>query len=53
MQIVEDNNIILIKLMHNAAAYALLYKKLRDKVDKSNSITKLAATLKYILLTLV
>jgi hypothetical protein len=50
---VEDSDIILIELMHNIAAHALLYKKLRDNIDESNSIVELAATLDYMPLALV
>jgi hypothetical protein len=45
MQIVEDSDVMPIKPMHYAAAQALLYKKLRDKVDRSDGIAKLAAAL--------
>ena len=39
--------------MYNVSIYTLLYKKLGDKVDRSDSITKLAPTLEYIPLTLI
>ncbi|KAH9859265.1 hypothetical protein J1614_012213 [Plenodomus biglobosus] len=45
MQVVEHSNVIPIEPMHDAAAHALLYKKLGDKVDRSKAITKLAAAL--------
>jgi hypothetical protein len=44
---VEDRDVILIKLMHDAAAHALLHKKLGDKVDRSDGIVELAAALDY------
>ncbi|KAF2818128.1 hypothetical protein CC86DRAFT_450642 [Ophiobolus disseminans] len=53
MQIVEDNDVMPIEPMHDAAAHALLYKKLGDKVDRSNGITELAAALEYMPLALV
>jgi tetratricopeptide (TPR) repeat protein len=53
MQIVEDSDVMPIEPMHDAAAYALLYMKLGDKVDKSDSIAELAAALEYMPLALV
>jgi hypothetical protein len=53
MQIVEDSDVMPIKPMHYAAAHVLLYKKLRDKVDRSDGIAKLAAALEYMPLALV
>jgi tetratricopeptide (TPR) repeat protein len=53
MQIVEDSDIMPIEPMHYAAAHALLYKKLGDKVDRSDSIAELAAALEYMPLALV
>jgi len=53
MQVVEDSDIILIKLMHNAAAHTLLCKKLRDIEEEDNIIAKLATTLDYMPLALV
>ena len=52
MQLVEDSDIILIEPMDEAAAHALLHKKLGDKgkqsdsnSDSSNDVAKLAAAL--------
>ncbi|KAJ5065692.1 hypothetical protein J3E74DRAFT_414642 [Bipolaris maydis] len=53
MQIVEDSDIILIEPMHDAAAHALLRKKLRDIDDKDDNIATLATTLSYMPLALV
>jgi hypothetical protein len=53
MQVVEGKDVMLIKPMHDAAAHALLCKKLGDKVDRSNGITELAAALEYMPLALV
>lgn len=53
MQVVEDSDVIPIKLIYDIATYALLYKKLRDKVDRSNSITKLATALEHMPLALI
>jgi tetratricopeptide (TPR) repeat protein len=60
MQLVEEDDIILIKPMDDAAAHALLHKKLGDKGEKSdrdrdsdNDIAKLAAALDYMPLALV
>ncbi|KAK7186084.1 TPR domain protein (kinesin light chain), partial [Paraphaeosphaeria sporulosa] len=53
MQIVEDSDIMLIEPMHDAAAHALLYKKLGDKVDRGGGIAELAAALEYMPLALV
>jgi hypothetical protein len=52
-QIVEDSNVILIEPMDDPAAHALLYMKLRDNVDGSDSIAELAAELEYMPLALV
>ncbi|THZ11723.1 hypothetical protein D6C89_10883, partial [Aureobasidium pullulans] len=53
MQIVEDSDILPIEPMHDATAHALLYKKLGDKVDRSDGIAELAAALEYMPLALV
>jgi hypothetical protein len=53
MQIVVDSDVMLIQLMHDAAAHALLYKKLGDRVDKGDGIAELAAALEYMPLALV
>ena len=53
MEIVDDSNIILIEPMHDAAAHALLRKKLRDIDDKDDNIATLAMTLDYMPLALV
>jgi tetratricopeptide (TPR) repeat protein len=53
MQIVENSDVMLIKPMHDTAAHALLYKKLGDKVDRSDGIAELAAALEYMPLALV
>jgi hypothetical protein len=53
MQVVEDSDIILIKLIHNVAAHALLRKKLGSIQKEDNSITKLVITLNHMLLALV
>jgi hypothetical protein len=50
---VEDSDVILVEPMHDATAHALLHKKLGDKVDRSDGITKLAAALEYMPLALV
>ncbi|XP_014560225.1 hypothetical protein COCVIDRAFT_89854, partial [Bipolaris victoriae FI3] len=52
-QIVEDSDIILIEPMHDAAAYALLRKKLRDIDDKDENIATLAIMLDRMPLALV
>ncbi|RYN15404.1 hypothetical protein AA0112_g12764, partial [Alternaria arborescens] len=52
-QVVEDSDIIPIEPMHDAAAHALLRKKLRDADEDDNSITKLATTLDHMPLALV
>ncbi|CAI9636435.1 unnamed protein product [Alternaria burnsii] len=52
-QVVEDSDIIPIEPMHDAAAHALLRKKLRDADKDDNSITTLATTLDYMPLALV
>jgi tetratricopeptide (TPR) repeat protein len=53
LQIVEDSDVVLIEPMHDADARALLYKKLGDKVDRSDGIAELAAALEYMPLALV
>ncbi|KAF1929478.1 uncharacterized protein M421DRAFT_45945, partial [Didymella exigua CBS 183.55] len=56
MQVVEDSDIILIKPMDNAAAHALLHKKLGDegrKSDSNNDTAELAAALDHMPLALV
>ncbi|KAF2818188.1 hypothetical protein CC86DRAFT_245853, partial [Ophiobolus disseminans] len=53
MQVVEDGDIIAIEPMHNAAAHALLRKKLRDVDEEDDSITQLATTLDHMPLALV
>ncbi|KAL5371985.1 hypothetical protein DPSP01_013848 [Paraphaeosphaeria sporulosa] len=56
MQLVEESDIISIGLMDDAAAYALLYRKLGDKARKNcsdNDIGELAAALEHIPLALV
>ena len=56
MQLVENNDIILIEPMDDAAAQALLRKKLGDEDKKSDSnedIAKLAAALDHMPLALV
>jgi hypothetical protein len=53
MQVVEDSNIIPIEPMHEAAAHALLYKKLGDKGDRDDGITELATALEHMPLALV
>jgi tetratricopeptide (TPR) repeat protein len=53
MQVVEDSDIIPIEPMHDAAAHALLRKKLRDADEEDDSIAKLAATLDHMPLALV
>jgi hypothetical protein len=56
MQLVEDSDIIPIEPMDNAAAHALLYKKLGDKGERSgkdNSIAELAAALDHMPVALV
>jgi tetratricopeptide (TPR) repeat protein len=53
MQIVEDSDILPIEPMHDATAHVLLYKKLGDKVDRSDGIAELAAALEYMPLALV
>lgn len=52
MQLVEESNIIPIKLIDDTGAQALLQKKLGEVVDK-DSTAKLAKALKFILLALV
>ncbi|KAB2106159.1 hypothetical protein AG0111_0g6189 [Alternaria gaisen] len=52
-QVVEDSDIIPIEPMHDAAAHALLRKKLRDADEDDNSITTLATTLDHMPLALV
>jgi hypothetical protein len=53
MQVVEDSDIIPIEPMHDAAAHALLRKKLRGVDEDDDSIAKLAAALENIPLALV
>lgn len=53
MQMVENSDVILIEPMHDAAAHALLHRKLGDKVDRSDGIAELAAALDYMPLALV
>ncbi|CAI9636431.1 unnamed protein product [Alternaria burnsii] len=53
MQIVEDSDVMPIEPMHDAAAHALLYTKLGDKVDRGDGIAELAAALEYMPLALV
>jgi hypothetical protein len=53
MQVVEDRDIIPVKPMHNAAAHALLRKKLGDTNDNDNLIPELATVLEYMPLALV
>jgi tetratricopeptide (TPR) repeat protein len=53
MQVVEDSDIILIEPMHDAAAHALLRKKLGDIGEEDDSIAMLATTLDYMPLALV
>jgi tetratricopeptide (TPR) repeat protein len=52
-QIAEDSDVMLIEPMHDAAAHALLYTKLGDKVDRSDGVADLAAALEYMPLALV
>jgi hypothetical protein len=52
MQIVEDSEIIPIEPMHDAAAHALLHKKLGD-IEDVDSVAKLATTLDHMPLALV
>ena len=53
MQVVEDSDIISIEPMHDAAAHALLRKKLRYIDEEDDSIAKLATTLDHMPLALV
>ncbi|KAF2022819.1 hypothetical protein EK21DRAFT_119353 [Setomelanomma holmii] len=53
MQIVEDSDVMLIEPMHDAAAHALLCKKLGDKINRNHDIAELAKTLDYMPLALV
>ncbi|KAH9879735.1 hypothetical protein IAQ61_001554 [Plenodomus lingam] len=53
LQVVEENDIITIESMNDAAAHALLHKKLGDKVDRSNGIAELATALEHMPLALV
>jgi tetratricopeptide (TPR) repeat protein len=53
MQVVEDRDIIPIEPMHDAAAHALLRKKLGGIWEEDGSIAKLATTLEYMPLALV
>ncbi|CAN9251533.1 unnamed protein product [Alternaria alternata] len=52
-QVVEDSDIIPIEPMHDAAAHALLRKKLRDADNEDSSIAELATTLDHMPLALV
>jgi tetratricopeptide (TPR) repeat protein len=52
-QVVEDSDIIPIEPMHDAAARALLRKKLQGIGEEDNSIAKLATTLDHMPLALV
>jgi tetratricopeptide (TPR) repeat protein len=51
--IIEDNDIISVEPMDDAAAHALLHKKLGDGLDKNDGIAELAAALDYMPLALV
>ena len=53
MQVVEDSDIIPIEPMHDAAAHALLRKKLGDTDEEDDSITTLAKTLDRMPLALI
>jgi tetratricopeptide (TPR) repeat protein len=53
MQVVEDGDIIPIEPMHDAAAHALLRKKLGDIGEEDDSIAMLATTLDHMPLALV
>jgi hypothetical protein len=53
VQVVEDSDIIPIEPMHDAAAHALLRKKLGDIAEEDDSITQLATTLDHMPLALV
>jgi tetratricopeptide (TPR) repeat protein len=56
MQLVEDSDVIAIEPMDDAAAHALLHKKLGDKgkkCDNNNDIAELAAALDHMPLALV
>ncbi|KAI1572642.1 kinesin light chain [Pyrenophora tritici-repentis] len=53
MQVAEDSDVILIKPMHDAAAHALLRKKLGDVDEEDGSIATLAITLDHMPLALV
>jgi tetratricopeptide (TPR) repeat protein len=53
IQVVEDSDIIPIEPMHDAAAHALLRKKLGDIVEEDDSIAELATTLDHMPLALV
>jgi tetratricopeptide (TPR) repeat protein len=53
VQVVEDSDIIPIKPMHDAAAHALLRKKLGCIREEDNRITELATTLDHMPLALV
>ncbi|RYN45932.1 hypothetical protein AA0117_g13493, partial [Alternaria alternata] len=52
-QVLEDSDIIPIEPMHDAAAHALLRKKLRDADKDDDSIAELATTLDHMPLALV
>ncbi|KAI1664793.1 Kinesin light chain [Pyrenophora tritici-repentis] len=53
MQVVEDSDIISIEPMHDAAAHALLRKKLRGIGEEDDRIANLATTLDHMPLALV
>ncbi|KAF7570535.1 Protamine-P1 domain containing protein [Pyrenophora tritici-repentis] len=53
MQVAEDSDVILIKPMYDAAAHALLRKKLGDVDEEDGSIATLAITLDHMPLALV
>ena len=53
MQVVEDSDIIRIEPMHDAAAHALLRRKLGGIREEDNSVTELAMTLDHMPLALV
>ncbi|KAH8726854.1 hypothetical protein GQ44DRAFT_704911 [Phaeosphaeriaceae sp. PMI808] len=53
VQVVEDSNIIPIEPMDDAAAHALLHKKLGNKDNGNDVITELATALEYMPLALV
>jgi hypothetical protein len=53
MQVIEDSDVIPIEPMHDAAAHALLRKKLGDTAEEDDSIAELATTLDHMPLALV